>query len=80
MKENEKLVGKIKKHQVLGKVCVDRVHAQTRTKVEVTVLDRGKGYNEIKETYTGVKVKKGWYRGENREYGTKHVVHINELN
>lgn len=79
MKENEKYVGKVKKHHSLGTVCVDKVHGNTRTKVEVTVLERGEGYDEIKDTYTGVKVKRGWYRGENREYGTRHVVHISEL-
>lgn len=80
MKENEKLVGKIKRHSDLGKVCVDRVHGTTRTKVEVTCLDRGEGWNEIKQTYVGVKFKGGWKRGQNHEYGSKHVVHINELN
>lgn len=79
MKENEKFVGKIKSHPVLGKVSVNRVHAETRTKVEVTCLDRGKGWCEITEKYKGVKCKSGWFRGENKGFGTKHVVHINEL-
>lgn len=79
MKENERLVGKIKTHPQFGKVSVDRVHGKTRTKVEVTVLNRGKGYDEIKDKYVGVKSKGGWSRSENREYGSTQIVHINEL-
>lgn len=79
MKENEKFIGKIKRHPTFGKVSVDRVHGKTRTKVEITCLERGEGWNEIKEKYVGVKTKSGWRRGQNREYGTKHIVHINEL-
>lgn len=79
MKENEKFIGKIKRHPDLGKVSVDRVHGKTRTKVEVTCLDRGEGWCDITETYKGVKFKGGWKRGQNHEFGTEHVVHINGL-
>lgn len=80
MKANEKLVGKIKKHPDLGKVSVDRVHGVSRTKVEVTVIDRGAGWCPITETYKGVRFKGGWKRGQNHEFGSKHIVHINEFN
>ena len=79
MKANEKLVGKIKRHSTLGKVSVDRVHGVGRTKVEVTVLERGKGWCDKTETYVGVKSKRGWMRGQNRDFGSKHIVHINDL-
>lgn len=79
MKENEKFVGKTKIHPQLGRVIVDKPHGKTRTMVEVTVIDRGKGYDEIQDKYVGVRTKGGWYRGENKQYGHKDVVHIKNL-
>lgn len=79
MAKNEDYVGKVMSHPQLGVVSVDGITENTRVYVEVTCLDRGKGWNEIKQAYTGVKNSVGWYRGENREFGTKHTVHINDL-
>ena len=79
MKASEKLIGKIKRHDTLGKVSVDSVHKSSRVLVEVTCIDRGKGYNEITGTYKGVKIRTGWYRGENRDFGHKDIAHINQL-
>ena len=80
MKASEKLVGKIKQHDTLGKVSVDSIHKSSRVLVEVTCIDRGEGYDELNETYKGVKVRNGWRRGENRDFGHKDVTHINQLN
>lgn len=79
MKANEKLVGKIMFHPDNGKVSVDRVHGKSRTKVEVTNLDRGAGWCDITNKYKGVKTKGGWQRGQRHDFGETDVVHINEL-
>lgn len=79
MKESEKFVGKIKIHDTLGKVSVDSVHNNSRVLVNITIMDRGKGYNEISGTYKGVRTKTGWYRCQNREFGNKDVTHIKHL-
>lgn len=79
MKESEKYVGKVLKHPDLGNVTVDSTHEGSRVLVDVSVIDRGKGWNEIKQTYTGHKNSVGWMRGENRQFGHKDVVHINTL-
>ena len=82
-------IGKVFNHPQLGKVTADSKLANSRTLIEVTCIDRGAGWNEIKERYTGVKTSgvdhKGkrtssWCRGENRQFGCKDVVHYNTLN
>lgn len=82
-------IGKVLNHPQLGKVTVDSKVANSRTMVEVTVIDRGEGWNELKQRYTGV-TKHGvdfkgrkttsWQRGENKQFGHKDIVHINTLN
>ena len=87
MKESEKLIGKVKNHNILGKVTVDSAVDKSRVMVNVTVIDRGKGYDEISGTYKGVKRSGvsggvrvcGWERGENRQFGHKDVAHIKDL-
>ncbi len=85
----DQYVGKIFTHCELGKVAVDSKLAKSRTLVEVTVIDRGAGWDEIKQSYTGVKhtvldneggAINNWSRGENRQFGFKDVVHFNTLN
>lgn len=66
-------------HDSLGKVEVMAVEENSRTKVIVNVIDRGKGWNETKRKYTGVNISTGWYRGENREFGNIDIVHIKTL-
>lgn len=66
-------------HDTLGKVEVIDVEKDSRTKVIVRVIDRGKGWNETKRKYTGVNISTGWYRGENRQFGNVDVVHIKTL-
>lgn len=72
-------IGKTFLHDSLGKVEVMAVEEKSRTKVIVKVLDRGKGWNEEKQKYTGVRISTGWYRGENRQFGNVDVVHIKTL-
>lgn len=79
MKESDKLVGKVKNHTTLGKVTVDSIHNDSRVMVNITVIDRGRGYDEISGSYKGVRIRTGWYRGENRQFGHKDVIHIKEL-
>lgn len=82
-------VGNTYTHPELGKVIVDSKVENSRTKLNVTCIDRGEGWNEIKEIYVGVKThgidhegKKTstWKRGENKQYGFKDEVHYNTLN
>jgi hypothetical protein len=80
LKESEKLVGKVKTHATLGKVTVDSINNGSRVMVNITVIDRGKGYDEVSGTYKGVRIRTGWYRGENRQFGHKDTAHIKELN
>lgn len=79
MKENQKLVGKVMTHPVYGQARVDSAHGNTRTKVDITCIDRGAGWCPIKEKYVGVKHKGGWSRRENYAFGEKDVVHIKQL-
>lgn len=78
MNQAEKLTGQTMIHPDLGNVEV--MEAKSRVKVMVKVLGRGPGWNEQKQKYTGVRIKTGWYRGENREFGTIHETHIDKLN
>lgn len=76
-------VGKVCIHDQLGRVTVDSVVEKSRTMVNVTVIQRGKGWDEIKQKHTGYNPKglSGgvWARGENREFGNKDFVHIKTL-
>lgn len=82
-------IGKNFHHSELGNVIVDSRVEGSRTLVNVTCLDKGEGWNEKKQEYTGVtthgKDHKGqkttsWARGENRQYLHKDQVHIKTLN
>lgn len=83
MKANQTYVGKIYTHTTLGKVKVQSIVDGSRVMVNILEIDRGIGWNEITQSYTGRKIKMesgvGWYRGENYSFGTKHQVHIKEL-
>lgn len=82
-------IGKEFTHPALGKVIVDSRVEGSRTLVNVTCIDKGAGWNEKKQAYTGVtthgKDHKGqkttsWVRGENKQYLDKDQVHIKTLN
>ena len=79
MSPARQLVGKVRTHSQLGKVTVNKVHEGSRVFVDVTVIDRGKGWNKERQAYTGHTNSVGWMRGENREFGNKDTVHIKTL-
>jgi len=72
-------IGKRFEHDSLGKVEIVGVEENSRTKVLVKILERGEGYDESTNKYKGVRTKSGWFRGENKQYGTIDVVHIKTL-
>ena len=79
----KQLQGKEVTHDHLGKCLVTNVPKGSKTKVEVVCIDRGKGWDEIKEEYIGFtrwfKDHTIWQRGQNYQYGHKDVVHVNSL-
>ena len=72
------LIGKKAIHPQLGKVVVTAVAEKSSTKV-VGCIDRGPGWNQDKQKYTGVRLFQGWIRGENKQYGHEDLVKANEL-
>lgn len=79
MGKAKNLIGKTFEHPQLKTVIVEGAPEGSRTKVNVTVLFKGKGYNSKLNRYTGYKNSVGWMRGENREYLSKHTVNIKDL-
>lgn len=75
----DKYVGKKFTHKDLGKVRVDSKVERSRTQLNVTILERGKGWDERTKSYKGHKNSVGWMRGENREYLSKDIVHKKDL-
>jgi len=75
--KTKKYVGKTFTHPDLGLIIVDSI--ASRVKVNITCIDRGKGWNEIKQRHTGCKNSVGWMRGENKQYLHTDIVHINSL-
>ncbi len=82
-------VGKYCHHQTHGEMFVDELPARSRTFVLATITDRGPGWDERTQSYKGhsctIKDSNGqivsasWSRGENREFGNQHLVHIKDL-
>lgn len=74
-------------HTQLGRVKIIGREEGTVTKLIVESIDRGPGFDKKTESFKGVKrtfIKNGevcsnWNRGENREFGTQHVVHKKDL-
>ena len=95
MTKSEQLVGKTMIHKDLGKVKVLSPFGKSRTKVEIEVIQRAKGWDESMGKYTPVKtvspnltergevigktIHQKTYRHENSQYGHKDVCHINDL-
>lgn len=77
MKASQKYLNKTFTHPELGTIIVDSINSRVR--VNITCIDRGKGWNEREQRYTGYKNSVGWMRGENRQYLAKDTVHINTL-
>lgn len=74
-----KFIGEKVRHNQLKTILVNHVLEGSRTKLVVTVIDRGPGYDAFHKKYKGVKTKNGWYRGENREFGNQDIIHINSI-
>ena len=72
-------IGKTYNHPTMVKVYVNGVVTGSRTMLEVTITDRGKGWDWRTQSYKGWKNRVGWMRGENRQYGFKDTCHKNEL-
>lgn len=95
MSEASKLVGKTMIHRdtekpnnSIGKVYVKQVVEGSRTKVVVQHMERGAGYNRIKDRITGVRTTgtdqdgnrfTNWSRKENKQFGELDEVHIKHL-
>lgn len=76
---NKKAVGKEFMHDALGRVRVVKATPNTRVKVEVESIDRGAGWDDIQQRYKGVRTENGWMRAENKQFGFRDEVSINEL-
>ena len=68
-------------HKKLGNVLILSKKAHSHTIYSVEQIDKGRGWNEEKQIYTGWKTKNGqnWSRGENKEFGKVQDVHKREL-
>ena len=77
--ELKKHIGKTFLHQTMVQVFVDSVVQGSRTQLNVTVTDKGKGWDEQSQSYKGHTNSVGWMRGENKDFGNKDICHKNEL-
>ena len=76
-------------HDSYGLVFVDSAPPRSKTMVNITVLQRGKGWNEATEKYRKYRMTTIWNPDGSRtlrwgftnrdEYGIKDQVHINTL-
>lgn len=76
-------------HKDYGRVFVDSAPARSKAMVDITVVQRGHGWNEAKEVYERYQQASIWHSDGSRtlrwgithtdEYGTKDRVHINTL-
>lgn len=71
--------GKQVRHSTGGKYKIIGFTPKSRTMVEIEDIDRGAGWDEDTQTYIGVKTKGGWFRGENKGFGDRHIVHRKTL-
>lgn len=82
MKTNSKYLGKT----VIARFGVNRVAVKviepvknSRTIFLVEEVDRGIGWNKLKNRYTGISKFGSWNRGQNYEFGTHKEIHINQI-
>lgn len=77
------IINTVMKHDKLGNVLILSKKPNSRTIYNVEQIDRGAGWDDEKQIYTGhsAKFKTGvkWARGENKEFGKLQDVHIKEL-
>jgi len=83
MSQADNFLGKICNHKKLGRVEVIGKKEKSITVVLVEQIDKGEGFNDTYNRFTGVKMNlnngKGWMRGQNYDYGKQDYVHIKEL-
>lgn len=88
MSKVNQTIGQDFNHDQLKRVTVIEAEENSRTKVTVKVIDRGAGFSDKYQRFVGVKSSSqdadgnkvsNWSRSENREFGSLHSVHINEL-
>ena len=82
-------VGEQAIHEYYGLVRVDSAPPRSKAMVNITVLQRGKGWDEFSQTYkryfVGSTLQKDgnrslmWSFTQRDEYGTKDTVHIDTL-
>ncbi len=82
-------VGKEAIHKDYGRVFVDSAPKGSKAKVNITVIQRGKGWNDITQEYERYQLPTIWNGDGTRnlrwkytnkdEYGVKDQVHIKEL-
>lgn len=77
--KNKRFVGKEFIHETLGRVRVLKAVPRTRVKVEVELVDRGAGWDDIEENYKGIRKGNGWMRAENKQFGFRDEVSITKL-
>ena len=82
-------VGKEAIHKDYGRVFVDSAPKGSKAMVNITVIQRGKGWDEVTETYKRFKNPTrinedgtrtlSWGFTQRDEYGIKDTTHINKL-
>lgn len=82
-------VGELAIHDTYGKVFVDSAPPRSKAMVNITVVQRGKGWNDATERYEKYKMITIWHSDGSRtlrwgytnrdEHGMKDTVHINSL-
>lgn len=82
-------VGKQAIHSTYGKVWVDSAPPRSKAMVNITVTQRGKGWNDAREIYEKYRDLTLWHANGSRtlrwgytnrdEYGVKDQVHIKSL-
>lgn len=82
MKTNSKYLGKT----IIARFGVNRAAVKviepvnnSRTMLLVEEVDRGLGWNKLKNKYTGVVKPNGWIRGQNYEFGKRKEIYINQI-
>lgn len=82
-------VGDYAMHKTYGKVFVDSAPPRSKAMVNITVVQRGKGWNEATERYEKYKIgaflqedgsrSLQWGYTHRDEYGIKDITHIKSL-
>lgn len=79
MNKADKIIGMNLTHKKLGEVLVVSKKQKSITMLNVRQIDRGPGWNEEEQRYTGVKRPGGWSRGQNYDFNKTEESHIKQL-